>query len=112
MGFAMQAATEWKRGGGAHLGHLSYHDSSPTALGLGIIAPHPYFRVLFGRVQQCSILRDQTTWDLNPVISASPGHSSVGAPTPFLSAVHDRVFVCFLWSCFKGTRGLFGGGGR
>ena len=44
MGFATEASTEWKMGGGGGGTH-----SSPTALGLGISAPHHKFpSFLFG----------------------------------------------------------------
>ena len=62
--------------------------------------PSPCFRVLFGKVQQCSILRDQTTGDLKSHHLQARGHSSICAPhlffqqymkkTPFLSAVHEK----------------------
>ena len=60
MGFATEASTEWKMGG-TH--------SSPTALGLGISAPHPpqiseFFVWDWEGAQKCFILRDQTTGNL------------------------------------------------
>ena len=47
---------------GAHLGHLSYRPV-PQLL-TGDKCPLPCFGVMFGKVQQCSILRGQTTGDL------------------------------------------------
>ena len=83
---------------GAHLGHLSY---SP-ALGLGLSPPPPCFRVLFGKVQQCSICRDQTTGDLNSIICkfylCPPPHLF------FQQFIKKSIFVVF-----TGTFGLFGG---
>ena len=79
---------------GAHLGHLSYR------FGLGISAPPPCFRVLFGKVQQCCISRDQTTGDLKSH-HLQAGVTALSVPPPphtFLSAVHEKsvcFFVCF-----------------
>ena len=80
---------------GAHLGHLSYR----PALGLGISAPPPCFRVLFGKVQQCSILRYQTTGDLNPI---NCKFYLCPPPHLFFQQYMKKSF-------FKGTFGLFGG---
>ena len=98
------------------MGHLSYR----PALGLAINAPLDGFRVFFsGKVNQCSILRDQTTGDLfflifflkNPTIY-KPGSQLYlcppPLPPPFLPAVHEKKFF---FCRFKGTFGLFWGGG-
>ena len=50
--------------------------------------------------RQCSFLRDQTTGDLN-LLSVPPS-------PPFLLAVHEKKKKIVV---FKGTFGLFGGGG-
>ena len=76
MGFAMQATIEWKRG---HTWDILATIQS-NSLAAGDNSPPPCFRVLFGRVQQCSILRDQTTGDLKS--HHLQGHSSVCAPPP------------------------------
>ena len=96
MEFAIQATTEWKRG---HIWDILATVQSHS-LGAGDKCP-PCFRVLFGKVQQCFILRDQTTGDLKSH-HLQAGVTALSVPTPFLSAVHDF---------FKGTHGLFGGGG-
>ena len=119
MGFAMQATTEWKRGLiWDNLATLLLH-----SLGTGHKCPpppSPCFRVLFGKVQQCSILCDQTTGDLKSHHLQARGHSSICAPhlffqqymkkTPFLSAVHEKkkkpflsaVHDFFIFIFFKG----------
>ena len=61
MELAMQATTEWKRG---HIWDI-LATGQPHSLGTGDkCLPTPCFRVLFGKEQQCSILRDQPTGDL------------------------------------------------
>ena len=91
---------------GAHLGHLSYR----PALGQGVIPP-PCFRVLFGKVQQCSILRDQTTGNLKSHhLQAGVTALSVPPPPPFLSAVHEKVLLFFL-SFLRALLASSGGGG-
>ena len=86
MGFATEASTEWKMGGGG-----GTHPSA-TALGLRISAPPlptPNFRDFvwdWEGAQKCFILRDQTTGNLT---FTSPGHThslSVPPRSPFLSA--------------------------
>ena len=84
---------------GAHLGQLP---SSPTALGLGISAS-PCFRVLFGKVQQCSILLDQTTGDLKSHHLQDGVTALSVPPPPFLSAVHGKKIRALIAS--------LGGGG-
>ena len=68
--------------------------------------PPPCFRVLFGKVQKCSILRDQTTGDLNPIICKF--YLCPPSP-PFLSAVHEKkFFLSFLRALLASS----GGGAR
>ena len=101
----MQATTEWKRG---HIWDI-LATVQPWDRGL---SPPPCFRVLFGKVQQCSILRNQTTGNLKSHhLQAGVTALSVPPPPPFLSAVHEKVLL-FFFVIFKGTFGLFGGGGE
>ena len=69
---------------GAHLGHLRYR----PALGLGISAPPPCFRVLFEKVQQCSFLCDQTTGDLKSH-HLQAGVTALSVPPP---QIHPHIF--------------------
>ena len=87
MGFAMEAKTEWKRGGGAN--------TPATALGLGISAPpptHPKFSSFvldWEGALKCFILCDQTTGDLKShhlQAWATLTAMSVPPRPPFLSA--------------------------
>ena len=79
MEFAMQATTEWKRG---HIWDI-LATVQPYSFGLGISVP-PCFRVLFGKVQQCCISRDQTTGDLKSHhLQAGVTALSVPPPPPF-----------------------------
>ena len=102
MGFAMQVTTEWKRG---HFWDI-LATFQPHSLGTGDKCPPPCFRVLFGNVQQCSILRDQTTEDLKSH-HLQAGVTALSVPPPFLSAVHD--FLDFLRAL---TASSGGGGGH
>ena len=91
----MQVTTEWKRG---HIWDI-LATVQPHSLGTGDKCTPPCFRVLFGKVQQCSILRDQTTWDLKS------HHLQDGSQLylcPHLFFQQDMNF-------FKGTHSLFGG---
>ena len=93
----MQATTELKRG-----------TFGTSSLGTGDkCPPPPCFRFSFGKVQQqCSILHDQTTGDLNfHHLHAGVTALFVPPPPPFLSAVHEKKFFVV----FKGTFCLFGG---
>ena len=75
---------------GAHLGLLA--TVQPHSLGTGDKCPPPCFRVLFGNIQQFSILIDQTTGDLKSH-HLQAEVTAVSVPPPFLSAVH----VFFKW---------------
>ena len=82
----MQATTEWKRG---HIWDI-LATVQPHSLGTGDkCPPPPCFRVLFGNVQQCSILRDQTTGDLKSH-HLQAGVTALSVAPPFLSAVHAK----------------------
>ena len=96
MGFAMQATTEWKRG---HIWDI-LATVQPHSLGTGDKCPIPCFRVLFGNVQQCSILRDKTTGDLKSH-HLQAGVTALSVPHLFFQ---QNI-------TFKGTHSLFGGGG-
>ena len=107
MEFAMQATTdlEWKSG---HIWDILL-PSSPTAFGLGISAHPPCFRVLFGKVQQCSILRDPTDYrDLKSHHLQAGSQLYLSPPLFFQQYMKKSLFfLCVV----KGTHGLFGGGG-
>ena len=91
---------------GAHLGHLSYR----PALGQGISAPPPCFRVLFGKVQQCSILRNQTTGNLKSHhLQAGVTALSV-PPLPHLF-FQQYMKKFFFLSFLRALLGSSGGGG-
>ena len=86
MGFATEASTEWKMGGG----HTPQRHSLGTANKCPPPPlPTPNFRDFvwdWEGAQKCFILRDQTTGDLT---FTSPGHThslSVPPRSPFLSA--------------------------
>ena len=64
--------------------------SSPTALGLGISAPHPP-QIGTGGAQKCFILRDQTTGDLKSHHLQAGSHSQP-CPCP-----HGHLFSAELW---------------
>ena len=108
MDIALQATTGWKRG---HIWDI-LATVEPHSFGLGISAPPPpCFRVLFGKVQQCCISRDQTTRDFKSYhLQAGVSHL---CPPPFLSAIdlHEKKSFFYFLLFFKGTHGLFGGGG-
>ena len=90
---------------GAHLGHLSYRPAPQP----GDKCPPPCFRVLFGKVQQCSILRDPTTGDLKSQYLQA-GVTALSVPPPLFFQQYMKkslFFVCV----FKGTHDLLGGGG-
>ena len=109
MEFAMQATTEWKRG---HIWDI-LAAVQPHSFGLGISAPTPCFRVLFGKVQQCCISRDQTTGDLKSHhLQAGVTALSVSPSPPFFQQFMKKSFFFFFKGArhfFKGTHGLFGG---
>ena len=87
---------------GAYLGHLSYR----PALGLGISAP-PCFRVLFGKVQQCSIRRDQTTGDLKSHYLQA-GVTAISVPPsshPFFQQYMKKSFLSFLRALLASSGG-------
>ena len=106
----MQATTEWKRG---HIWDI-LATVQPHSLGTGDkCSPQLVSEFCFGKVQQCSILRDPTTGDLKSHhLQAGVTALSV-PPPPFLSAVHEKkfVFVCFLGHSWP-LRGGGGGGGQ
>ena len=88
MEFAMQATTKWKRG---HIWDI-LATVQPHSFGLGISAPPPCFRVLFGKVQQCCISRELTTGDLKSH-HLQAGVTALSVPPPFLScSTRKKVF--------------------
>ena len=91
----MEATTEWKMGGG------STQSTHATALGLGISAPTPNFRVCLGLGGETAVffLRDQTTGDFKIPSFASLGHtrSPVCAnPNPNVHIFSAVIRVFFL----------------
>ena len=102
----MQATTEWKRG---HIWDI-LATVQPHSLGTWDKCTPPCFRVLFGKVHQCSILRDPTTGDLKSHHLRAGVTALSVPPPPFLSAVHEKkiVFVCFLRALMASS----GGGAR
>ena len=97
----MQATTEWKRG---HIWNI-LNTVQPHSFGLGISAPTPCFRVLFGKVEQCCISCDQTTGDFKSHhLQAGVSHLCP-PPPPFLSAVHEKSFFFFLRALMTSSGG-------
>ena len=97
----MQTKTEWKRG---HIWDI-LAIVQPHSLGTGDKCP-PCFRVLFGKVQQCSILRDQTTGDLKSHHLQTGVTALSVPPPPFLSAVYEKkVFCVFLRALMASSAG-------
>ena len=100
----MQGTTEWKRG---HIWDI-LATIQPHSLGTGDKCPLPHcFRVLFGKVQQCSILRDQTTGDLKSH-HLQAGVTALSVPPPF-SAVHEKKILLLFLRALIASSG--GGGG-
>ena len=96
MDTALQATTERKRG---HIWDI-LATVEPHSFGLGISAPPPCFQVLFGKVQQCCISRDQTTRDFKSYhLQAGVCHL---CPPPFLSAVdlHEKKSFFYFFLLF------------
>ena len=79
----MQATTEGKRG---HIWDI-FATVQPHSLGTGDKCPPPCVRILFGKVQQCSILHDQTTGDLKSH-HLQANQSSICAPTFSFSSTY------------------------
>ena len=99
MDFAMQATTEWKWG---HIWYILATVQSHSFGSWDECPPPPCFRILFGKVHQCSILHVKTTGDLKSHNLQAGATALSVPPHHFLSAGH----------VFKGTHGLFGGGGE
>ena len=96
---------------GAHLGHLSYRPA--PQLWTGDKCPPPCFRVLFGKVQQCCISRDQTTGDLKSH-HLQAGVTALSVPPPHTHTLFFQQYmkkvVFFLRALLASSGG--GGGGH
>ena len=84
----MQATTEWKRG---HIWDI-LATVQPHSLWTGISALPPCFRVLFGNVQQCSVLRDPTTGDLKSHHLQAGVETLSVSPLFFQQYMNKKVF--------------------